>query len=1075
MRKFFSLIEMLIVIVVLGILAAIIIPNVADMKKESISSHINANTRVLQTAVDTYSLKNEGELPVVINPTLTKPQYIDIERLYPTYIKSKLDYNKIKEQKYWVDVFGRVWGATEDGPDTIIQSINSLEFNNKKNAVEYKFYEIESNQTTSSISKSKLREAFSVKNAKEADRIKVDIEGGNYLVSSIDTYGLESAPVGLNYQGYKDDWFQPLLRKEGVFEFEIESPDLMYWDDFYTIEDTPEGTSINISFSYLNNSDEFTPYTEDFYSLSPSTHLKIKIEMKGANGKLPSLYDMRVLYHYEEIEKATNVTRIYQENVKEDKTINPSQPTVVIDEFVLPKPVKEIKVTDSYSFNTEPQVSYFVKKEEEFVPITSFSDLQMGSTLQVKRYYPKGEVVLGIPSVLVKDEVKIQKQLPITEEVISKPSLFGPEWDNVGTMRFFAHAGDGQAADWISADIKDVKPENTDILYIYSYSNSNQLGDWVGEYKSIDDVPNSKSILVTAYLLVKKEHVETSLPPEVNSVKITHTRGDVVAIPQDNISNEIGSGTVSWNTTGKEAVYDGNLTTYMALKVGSNFFDLGGDLTNRTLHIVGEQYGYYYGNVQFLDRYNRPIYTVDSVSNQKNYTISMAKKEVKVRVPRGAVKINIQVAQGSGSGHVYVNEIKLIDEIPLTLNKVEHTATDYSITLNWEIPNTSNYDRVAIFENNVLVGTSNTNTFIHKPLISDTQHTYQLVPISKSGVVGLDTYFVANTKPRAIKFSGINPIAFDRDYNNYIDLPQGTHYVDWEGNLEGQTLYIKANRNNYYTLNFAFVDVNGNTLSTVDAKNNVMSNSFGVVYSATNNDYMVKVPKGADRLRLSVASGGGGYARIFEIEDRPDINMVISNVNHTATDTSITLNWKNPTNVEFSHVAIFKSGKYVGTSSSGTFTETPLMSDTLNEYTLYPISKDYVISEPVVHKANVLPRPSGIKWNGLSPIVFDHNLETYHALTTSGGTVTWTGDLSNKTVAITSSAYMYWSNVMTVLDTNGKALSFTDPTGTTTYTSYRFSSKNTLRIKIPENAAKIQFSVGSGGGGNALVYEITEE
>lgn len=62
-KKLFTLIELLVTIVVIGILVAIVVPNISEFKKESTISAMQSNIRNLETAVSMYALENHGLYP----------------------------------------------------------------------------------------------------------------------------------------------------------------------------------------------------------------------------------------------------------------------------------------------------------------------------------------------------------------------------------------------------------------------------------------------------------------------------------------------------------------------------------------------------------------------------------------------------------------------------------------------------------------------------------------------------------------------------------------------------------------------------------------------------------------------------------------------------------------------------------------------------------------------------------------------------------------------------------------------------------------------------------------------------
>jgi type II secretion system protein G len=97
--KFFTLIELIVVIVVLGILAAIVIPNISSLQEEAEHTSIASNVRNLQTSVDMFVLESNGVPPTKERPALGNPQTLEIHALHPEYTMD----TEYKGVYWWLD------------------------------------------------------------------------------------------------------------------------------------------------------------------------------------------------------------------------------------------------------------------------------------------------------------------------------------------------------------------------------------------------------------------------------------------------------------------------------------------------------------------------------------------------------------------------------------------------------------------------------------------------------------------------------------------------------------------------------------------------------------------------------------------------------------------------------------------------------------------------------------------------------------------------------------------------------------------------------------------------------------
>lgn len=331
-NKRFTFVELVVTIVVLSILLSIVLLKVSDFKKKAIVNSVNSNISILQTAVDTFYLKEEN-YPILnsSNLNLSNPQEIDIERLVKEgYLKKELDTSKVKNQYYWVDVFGKVWGATnkEVGSINLLKSkdgTEKMEFKINRNFNGFDVYEVEGYNSllsadTNKSSKKSYKVIDSVKfkgNNEQLINFKLPKSDANYLVAMIDEYGLELPPMG-KFSGSKS----PVYRGDGIHQFEIKGSEEMYWVDFLTLEDKRGDSTIEYRFKVKDKNGDFLPWTRDFFSLPESKHIVVEVDMKSdKEGNKPTLYDIQILFKYkDEIDPINPIERgcdldCYGENI----------------------------------------------------------------------------------------------------------------------------------------------------------------------------------------------------------------------------------------------------------------------------------------------------------------------------------------------------------------------------------------------------------------------------------------------------------------------------------------------------------------------------------------------------------------------------------------------------------------------------------------------------------------------------------------------------------------------------------------------------------------------------------------
>ncbi|MEY3143651.1 MAG: PilD-dependent protein PddA [Planctomycetota bacterium] len=87
-RRGFTLIEILIVVVILGILAAIVVPQFTNASQEATASSIRSQLQTLRGQIELYRVRNGGTLPAsfdeLMNPPAGQAPYLTQAPVAPT-------------------------------------------------------------------------------------------------------------------------------------------------------------------------------------------------------------------------------------------------------------------------------------------------------------------------------------------------------------------------------------------------------------------------------------------------------------------------------------------------------------------------------------------------------------------------------------------------------------------------------------------------------------------------------------------------------------------------------------------------------------------------------------------------------------------------------------------------------------------------------------------------------------------------------------------------------------------------------------------------------------------------------
>lgn len=195
-QKSFTLIELIVVIVVIGILTAIVVPNVSSMKQEAEIAAVQSNAKNLQTAIDMYMLENHGLTPTEGIPEFGAAAPLNFNLLHPDFVRSLPE---TKGYNYWVDDSSVIWQSKADSPTGVNLPAGSTEltWNEVEDADAYGVYQVESSTTSAAKSNKRLTLI------KKVDTFPVTVTAGKtYAVSSFDKNGMETPPATVLYKGY---------------------------------------------------------------------------------------------------------------------------------------------------------------------------------------------------------------------------------------------------------------------------------------------------------------------------------------------------------------------------------------------------------------------------------------------------------------------------------------------------------------------------------------------------------------------------------------------------------------------------------------------------------------------------------------------------------------------------------------------------------------------------------------------------------------------------------------------------------------------------------------------------------
>lgn len=218
-KRQFTLIELVMVIVTLGMLAMIVLPNTSTYKGSATKTALVADIKTLQTAVDVYALENDGSYPVSNETELGVPQSLELSKMKSDFIRNL---PKTKDMNYWIDLDGTVWASTVGLTQNVQEENGILSWDEDPDAKGYTVYTaIDEEDVFGSILNSNMKVHAQLKGS---DKTSLSIQGSPsdqlFFVSSIDKYSLPTPPVH-KYAKNKGSYDPPVVETEVPSEPEV--------------------------------------------------------------------------------------------------------------------------------------------------------------------------------------------------------------------------------------------------------------------------------------------------------------------------------------------------------------------------------------------------------------------------------------------------------------------------------------------------------------------------------------------------------------------------------------------------------------------------------------------------------------------------------------------------------------------------------------------------------------------------------------------------------------------------------------------------------------------------------------
>lgn len=1076
LNKKFTLIEVIVSIVILGVLLSIVLIQVQNIKERAVTSYIMANTKEIQNAIDKYYLENES-YPVTNNLTITleNPQYVDVTKLYKEgYFKKDIDLAKYSEQHYKIDVFGRVWGASEPSLEnsTLVKEENGvsqvLTVDVNEDIDLLKVYKVTNGklvtvaqyQTNSYTADSKgiannkitFKEISEIENNNFSKfQIKIENPNETYLIGGLDQYGLEIAPVGF---GYDSEAFEPIRGGEGEYEYMLESFTQKEWLDFITLESTPSDSKIEYQFALKNDKKgEYGVWLNSFPEGEKSYGIKVKIKMtRGSDGSKPSLHWLKITYKMKDKKILNPLVRVEEHfpveyddgQIEEVKTYSYSG---VISNEIEPAfcPESSLSSRDTTGYHT--YVYSYQLEDNNVVESLNLPNITNSNYKEVIIEYSKGKVInqqvssyRDIPSgsciniILIVDLGSNPNNVRIIPPpFISEIQETFTYWNDVVVNSVYGNSNNQNEEYSYSPGLPKTAPKSDKEVYDPNWETIDDIrffqqgmGEtttWYG-YKKSDEVIEDKTRILYRFALGDGYYWSAEMPEFPDNEDSNGIMVHVYFQVHKKYLNDssVPDPKLNWiKIQSSDGEYDLSLDRPQLLI----YPEKNNNLNRSTISTESEITWKYIAE-------DPNEFEIEEVQWKPELTASKIKYSAGKHVVQGRVKNS----EGLWSNWA-TYEFNVVEEKP-TANFIIKGNLDYigkgqKIEFDTSSSSDPDGDKIENYEwknkQNLYNSTSGTSEVISLRVQDSEGHWSDWFEKSYYVVNPEDDFWFVDGVP-AVATDHIK--AFDNNASTYSVIPfTNSINITWAKDISGSALQLNvAPESGYGAGNFQFLDENGKELYFLS---NIAGSEYVNILGFDRNEinHKVIVPENAKSLKInSIYSYYGDQVILKSINLVNSTNRIgsVSNIEDRSSKFIHSATWSTNKDAIKTFVIDEKENKLIFSGQVNDFSRKSIAPNKEIEYKFISVNKDFIPSNSVVKKLKTLD--SKVVFSGFKDYsAFDEDVNTMSAIAYSGkenttSKVTWDKDITGEVIYVRTSVSFYGSAEFRFIDKNGNKLKF---------------------------------------------------